>query len=98
MVSSQDEHCLYVCMYGLCMHVDTCMHACMWVCMHVCMHIIYIILYICIIYRNRKLLISRAPTKAKSQEPAYSQACTLCLMHIYDHRNFMGIIIDCGNN
>src|SRR6218665_3636230 len=24
--------------------------------------------------RNRKLLISRAPTKAKSQEPAYSQA------------------------
>src|SRR6218665_1749362 len=25
-------------------------------------------------YRNRKLLISRAPTKAKSQEPAYSQA------------------------
>ena len=23
---------------------------------------------------NRKLLISRAPTKAKSQEPAYSQA------------------------
>ena len=26
--------------------------------------------------RNRKLLISRAPTKAKSQEPAYSQALT----------------------
>ena len=25
-------------------------------------------------FRNRKLLISRAPTKAKSQEPAYSQA------------------------
>ena len=25
-------------------------------------------------YCNRKLLISRAPTKAKSQEPAYSQA------------------------
>jgi len=25
-------------------------------------------------YRNRKLLISRAPTEAKSQEPAYSQA------------------------
>jgi len=24
--------------------------------------------------RNRKLMISRAPTKAKSQEPAYSQA------------------------
>ena len=24
--------------------------------------------------RNRKLLISKAPTKAKSQEPAYSQA------------------------
>ena len=24
--------------------------------------------------RNRKLLISRAPTKTKSQEPAYSQA------------------------
>ena len=24
--------------------------------------------------RNRKLLISRAPTKAKSEEPAYSQA------------------------
>ena len=24
--------------------------------------------------RNRKLYISRAPTKAKSQEPAYSQA------------------------
>src|SRR6218665_36710 len=24
--------------------------------------------------RNRKLLISRAPTKAKSQEPAYSEA------------------------
>ena len=24
--------------------------------------------------RNRKLLISRAPTQAKSQEPAYSQA------------------------
>jgi len=32
--------------------------------------------YPCIgpMYRNRKLLISRAPTKAKSQEPAYSQA------------------------
>src|SRR6218665_2189342 len=36
--------------------------------------------------RNRKLLISRAPTKAKSQEPAYSQApccsfgCKLCLI------------------
>src|SRR6218665_1501749 len=27
-----------------------------------------------ILNRNRKLLISRAPTKAKSQEPAYSQA------------------------
>ena len=25
-------------------------------------------------YRNRKLLISRAPPKAKSQEPAYSHA------------------------
>src|SRR6218665_1689185 len=29
---------------------------------------------ICYRNRNRKLLISRAPTKAKSQEPAYSQA------------------------
>src|SRR6218665_3193747 len=27
-----------------------------------------------IVNRNRKLQISRAPTKAKSQEPAYSQA------------------------
>jgi len=27
--------------------------------------------------RNRKLLISRAPTKGKSQEPAYSQALRL---------------------
>src|SRR6218665_1183432 len=27
-----------------------------------------------IVNRNRKLLISRAPTKAKLQEPAYSQA------------------------
>src|SRR6218665_2245879 len=30
-------------------------------------------LCVCVCNRNRKLLISRAPTKAKSQEPAYSQ-------------------------
>src|SRR6218665_1421065 len=35
---------------------------------------IYLIIHARNRNRNRKLLISRAPTKAKSQEPAYSQA------------------------
>src|SRR6218665_2419679 len=67
---------VYLC---ICMHACICMHKCMYISVYVCMHNTYICVYVghCMytninqIYNARKV---RAPTKAKSQEPAYSQA------------------------
>src|SRR6218665_1561376 len=45
------------------------MYMCAYVCMHICMGVcilVYMYIYVCNRNRNRKLLISRAPTKAKS--------------------------------